>query len=250
MAGRTVFTVSYLSEVENGHKPVTDTVLDAYRTVLRDPTLGLSDVDVERLAATAADPSGAGASSLEDIEVILERTRHLEDQVGPSLVVSVVRGIDSVAKALATRGAGGGASATMASEVSIYRGWLESANGRPIIADKALSDSAVLAEDAGDASQLSHAYSFRAYVARHAGDLPKAVALADAAIGVSGSHPILPVYDRYQRAELLALQDDRPAAFRALHRADRAAEAAENIELPSFGYWYTPGFWGVRRGVV
>jgi hypothetical protein len=62
-------------------------------------------------------------------------------------------------------------------------------------------------------------------------------------------HPILPVYDRYQRAELLAAQGDRTATARALRCADRAA-ATDCIELPAYGYWYTAGFWGVQRSIV
>ncbi|MEU7768826.1 helix-turn-helix transcriptional regulator [Nocardia sp. NPDC049190] len=250
MATRTSFAASYLSEVETGQKPVTDAVIEAYRKVLGDPTLGLADVDVNRLASTMTDPSGAGTSSLDDVSAILERTRHLEDQVGASLVTPVIRGIDGVARALASERVGRSAAAGLASEVARYRGWLEHAAGRTLTADRVLADAGVLADAAGDGSQLAHSYSFRAYVARHAGNLSKAVDLTDAAIGISNAHPILPVYDRYQRAELLAIQGDRPAAVRALHRADRAAEATDGIDLPSFGYWYTAGFWGVQRGIV
>lgn len=92
MAARTCFTPGYLSLVETGGKPVTLAVLDAYRKVLGDPTLGLAGVDAERLAATVTDPTTAGQSSLEDVAVILERTRHLEDTAGAALVAPVVRG--------------------------------------------------------------------------------------------------------------------------------------------------------------
>ncbi|ATL71946.1 hypothetical protein CRH09_20070 [Nocardia terpenica] len=248
MAARTAFSVGYLSEVETGQKPVNAGIVDAYRRVLGDPTLGLPDVDMERLAATVADPSGAGASSLEDIRAMVEYTRRLEDRVGASLVVPVVRGIDGIARALTaerTRMAAG-----FAAEVSLYRGWLEHAVHRPRIADKSLADAFELADLAGDGAQRAHALSFRSYVARHDGDLPKAVALIDAAVREEGTHPALNAFDRYWRAELTALQGDRSAAARALHRADRAAYAAEGTELPDFGYWYTPGFLGVQRGVV
>nr|WP_278264057.1 helix-turn-helix transcriptional regulator [Nocardia sp. AG03] len=248
MAGRTAFTPAYLSMVETGAKPVTEPVVEAYRKVLGDPTLGLADVDLERLAATVAAPEQAGVSGLDDLAVILERTRHLEDQVGASLVVSVIRGIDGVARALA--GVGGVEAAALASEVTRYRGWLEHATGRGMIADRVLGDAAELADAADDGSQLAHSHSFRAYVARHAGQLGKAVDLTEAAISVTGAHPILRVYDRYQRAELLAVQGNRSASLRALHMADLAAEAAADVELPAFGYWYTPGFWGVQRGIV
>lgn len=250
MAIRTSFTPSYLSMVETGQKPVTDVVVEAYRKVLGDPTLGLADVDVERLAASVADPSGAGRSSLADVSVMLERTRHLEDMVGATLVVPAIRGIDGVARALASERVGKAAGASLASEVTRYRGWLEHATGYRVLADKVLADAVDLAEFAGDGSQLAHAYSFRAYTARHTGDLAKAVDLTDAAIGVRGAHPILPVYDRYQHAELLAAKGEHTAAVRALRKADGAAEATEGIDLPAFGYWYVPGFWGVQRAVV
>lgn len=250
MATRTNFRPSYLSMIETGCKPVTEAVLDAYRMVLGDPTLGLTDVDLDRLAASVASPGSAGQSGLSDISVILERARHLEDRIGATLVVPVIRGIDGLAKALASECAGGRAAAGLASEVSRYRGWLEHATGRPAIADKTLADAADLAGVADDGSQLAHSRSFRAYVARHGGNLPKAIALTDAAIEVRNTHPILPVYDRFQKAELLAVQGDRPAAVRALRAADRAAAATEGIDLPTYGYWYTPGFWAVQRGIV
>jgi hypothetical protein len=122
MAAKTAFTPGYLSMVERGHRPVTAAVISAYRTMLSDPTLGLSDVDVDRLAASTTHPDGAGTSSLVDVSVILERTRHLEDTVGATLVVPVIRGIDGVARALASERAGGAAAAAAAAEVTRYRG--------------------------------------------------------------------------------------------------------------------------------
>ncbi|MGH3904588.1 MAG: helix-turn-helix domain-containing protein [Pseudonocardiaceae bacterium] len=251
MATRTCFTPGYLSLVENGHKPVTTAVVDAYRAVLADPALGLADVDIARLQAAIHDPARAGAGSIEDVSMILERTRHLEDVVGPGMVVQFVRGIDGVALALAGQRAGRQASGAVASEVARYRGWLEHATGHPHLADRTLDDAARLADEVGDRSQLAHALSFRAYTTRHRGDLARAVDLTEAAIAVTGAHPILGVYDRYQRAELLALQgSDTYRTARALHRADAAAQATEGIDLPAFGYWYTPGFWGIERGLV
>lgn len=250
MAARTCFTPGYLSLVETGRKPVTAAVVDAYRVVLADPTLGLAEVDMSRLQAAIQDPASAGAGSLKDVSAILERTRHLEDVVGPGMVVQVIRGIDGVARALAAERVGGRASGAVASEVARYRGWLEHATDRPHLADRVLGDAAGLAEHVGNRDQLAHAHSFRAYTARHRGDLRRGVALTDAAIAVDGAHPILGVYDRYQRAELLALQGDIRAAARALHKADQAADAHDGIALPAFGYWYTRPFFALQGAVV
>ncbi|MGK8521833.1 XRE family transcriptional regulator [Nocardia asteroides] len=250
MACKTCFTPGYLSLVETGQRPVTSAVLDAYKSVLSDPVLGLEAVDLERLGATVGDPSSAGRAGLEDLAAILDRTRHLEDAAGAASVVQLVRGMDATARTLARHRAGGTASASLASEVARYRGWLEHATRRAHLADRVLGDAAKLAEEGDDPSQLAHAHSFRAYTARHNGDLQRAVDLTESAIAVTRAHPILGVYDRYQRAELLALQGDRRRAARALHIADAAAGETEGTDLPAFGYWYTPGFWGLERGVV
>lgn len=213
--------------------------------------LGLAGVDMARLQAAINDPAGAGVGSIEDVSMILGRTRHLEDVVRPGMVVQLVRGIDGVARALAGQGAGGQVSGVVASEVARYREWLEHATGNPHSADQTLGDAARLADEGGGRSQLAHALSFRAYTSRHCGDLARAVDLTEAAIAVTGAHPILGVYDRYQRAELLAWRGgDTYRATCALHRADAAAEATDGIDLPAFGYRYTAGFWGIERGIV
>ncbi len=251
MAARTTFAASYLSEIETGRKPVTDAVVKAYRKALGDPTLGLTGVDVERLGATVADPAKAGASSLEDISAILERTRHLEDTAGAALVLPVVRGIDSLARALTAENVGGGSTAAgLAAEVAGYRGWLEHDTGRAHISNKAFEDAAQLADTAGDRSQLAHALSFRAYTARCQGDTERAIHLTEAAAEVDGAHPILGVYARHQHAEILAVRGDNRRSAKALAGAEHAADVTDGIELPSWGYWYTAGFWGLHRGVV
>jgi transcriptional regulator with XRE-family HTH domain len=250
MATRTAFIPSYLSMVETGRKPVTNAVLEAYRNLLGDPTLGLPDVDVDRLAATVADPAGAGTSSLEDISVILERTRRLEDTAGAFLVLPVIRGIDGLARALTAENVGGSTAASVAAEVAGYRGWLEHDTGHPHISNKAFDDAAQLADTAGDRSQLAHALSFRAYTARSQGDTERAVDLTEAAARVDGAHPILGVYARHQRAEFLAVRGDNRQSVKALVGAEHAADVTDGIDLPSYGYWYTAGFWGLHRGVV
>lgn len=247
MAARTWFNAGYLSLVETGHKPVTRAVVEGYCGVLSDPALGLAGVDVGRLQSViTGDAGSAGASGVADVAVILERTRHLEDSVGAAPVVDLVRGMDTTARSLAGTDNG----AELASEVARYRGWLEHATGRGHIADRVLGNAVQLAEQVDSVDQLAHGHSFRAYVARHRGDISRAVDFTEAAIAVDRAHPILRVYDKFQRAELLAANGDIRAAATALHLADRAADAADEIELPSFGYWYTPGFWGLERAIV
>lgn len=224
MAARTHFSASYLSQIETGHRPVPPGVAEAYRRVLgADPVVG-------KLATAAADSASAGVSDVADI---LARTRRLEDRLGAGAVAPVVRGLDSIARSL---------DFTLASEVARYRGWLEHAIGRRALADKVLQDAAELAQDG---PQRAHALSFRSLTARHDGDLRKALALADASLAEDGVHPAIRAFDRYWRAELLARLGERRAAAKEL-----APDPPESNELPPGGYWYTPGFLAVQRGLV
>lgn len=240
MAAQANYTPSYLSLVETGQRPVTEGVLERYRAVLSDPVL--DGVDVRRLSATVADPSTAGGSGVDDLAVILDKTRHLEDTMGAETVVSLVRGLDNTARELARHRAGGRSSAALASEVTRYRGWLEHATGRRAMADRVLRHAAELAQDG---AQRAHALSFRSLTARHDGDLAKAVDLAEGALAEDGVHPALRTFDRYWKAELLARRGERRAAAREL-----ALDPPESDELPPGGYWYTPGFLAVQRGLV
>ncbi|WP_028478279.1 helix-turn-helix domain-containing protein [Nocardia sp. CNY236] len=250
MATRIHFTAGYLSLVETGRRPVTAAVLDAYRGVLDDPGLGLPGEDPQRLQTTMYDPHGAGASSLDDITAILERARHLEDTTGPDTVAPMVRGLDKIARALAAERTGGNAAATVAAEVAIYRGWLEHDTGQSHMADRSFQDATDLAGTAGDRSHQAHALSFRAFTAQRRGDTSRALDLTAAAIGVDGAHPILAAYALHQRAEILAMRGESRKAGKALAAAATAADVTDGIDLPSFGYWYTAGFWAVHRGVV
>ncbi|WP_280332687.1 helix-turn-helix domain-containing protein [Nocardia wallacei] len=224
MAEKTHYSPAYLSQIENGQRPVPEGVAAAYRRVLGDdPVAG-------RLSAIATDPDGTGAA---DVAVILERTRHLEDRIGAAPVLPVVRGIDTLARGLDNG---------LASEVTRYRGWLEHATGQRAIADKVLADAAELAQDG---PQRAHALSFRSLTARHTGDLAKALDLADATLAEDGVHPALRTFDLYWRGELLARRGENRAAAKAI-----ASDPSESDELPPGGYWYTAGFLAVQRGLV
>ncbi|WP_231509214.1 helix-turn-helix transcriptional regulator [Nocardia sp. NRRL WC-3656] len=224
MAIRTHFSPAYLSQIENGKRPVPPGVAEAYRRVLgADPVVG-------KFTTAAADPASAGVSDVADI---LARTRRLEDRLGAGAVAPVVRGLDGIARTL---------DFALASEVARYRGWLEHAVGRRVVADKVLQDAATMAQDG---QQRAHALSFRSLTARHDGDLNKALALADASLAEDGVHPAIRAFDRYWRAELLARLGERRTAAKEL-----ASDPPESDELPAGGYWYTPGFLAVQRGLV
>lgn len=250
MAIRTAFSASYLSEVELGHKAVTEAILEGYRKVLGDPAIGLSDIDVERLAAASADPSGAGASAVDDIAVILDRTRHLEDTAGAEFVLPLARGLDRLSRALATDSTGGPQVAGLASEAAGYRAWLEYSAGNVHISNAVFEDSIQLADFACDPSRLAHARCLRSYTARSQGDIQRALDLTEAAAAVEGAHPVLGVYARHQRAEFLAVRGDKRQAVKALAVAAQASDDADGTDMHSSIYWYDPPFQALHRGVV
>jgi hypothetical protein len=206
-------------------------------------------VDHARLRAAAAHPGRVGRSVVEDLEIVVDRARHLEDEIGSTLVLPTIQGVDSMTRAMAAEKSTKQVGA-LASAVARYRGWLELDSGKGAQAEAALDIAAELAEEFKEPTQLAHSRSFRAYAARRKNDLSLAIDLTDEALQIKGVHPILTVYDQYQRAELLALRKEHRKAVIALTEADKSAEKAEKIELPDFGYWYTSGFWGLERAIV
>jgi tetratricopeptide (TPR) repeat protein len=239
MATRTHYSVSYLSQIELGQRPLPPAVIGAYREVLGDdPAL-----DGDRLLSAVANLDAVGASALDDLSVILARTRHLEDTMGSELVIPAIRGIDTMAKALVPAGG-----AELAAEVATYRGHLERAGGRYALAGKLLSDAVVLSRDVDD-SLYAHALGYAAHNAWQSGNLRRALIDGEAASQVSGAHPTVAAYILYLCADLLAAAGDDTRSFRTLHRADKIVESLSG-EPPAENYFYTPGYFAVHRGVV
>lgn len=263
LAARTLYSPSYLSMIETGSRPVTPDVITVYQQALgvslddedvnRRSMLKLSAValvDGDRLRAASANPAGAGRSAVADLRLVVDAIRHIEDEIGGASVLPIIRGIDTTTQSLAGERSPGRRAGVLAAEVARYRGWLELDTGNPTQADHCLDIAADLAQEFDDPTQVAHSRSFRAYSARRQGNISLAGKLTDAALTVRGVHPILTVYDRYQRAELHALAGEVRQAEKALIVADKAAGRAAEVELPDFGYWYTPGFWGFERGIV
>ncbi|MFC8527000.1 helix-turn-helix domain-containing protein [Nocardia sp. NPDC057227] len=238
------YSPGYLSQVENGQRPVTPEIVAAY-----EGTLG---ADVGRLASATASPQHVDASALDDVADMLAATRRLEDRVGSVAVLPAVRGMAEMSEQFAgvSRGSIAAPAARLASEVSQFRGWLEHAAGADPAARRSLSTALKLAEECGDPDRLTHALSFRAYVEAESANYAAADALSAAAVAVPGAHPLLGVYERFQRARVLALTGEPRAAEAALADADHAQAAAEDETPPEAGYWYTPGFYGLQRARV
>ncbi|MFJ1460995.1 helix-turn-helix domain-containing protein [Nocardia sp. N2S4-5] len=243
IARRTHYSAAYLSLIESGKRAVPAAVLAAYEKAL--------DSTLERLTAVAKSPASVDTAALEDVAVMLAATRRIEDATGAVAVLPAVRGMSDMAETFAREARTAQATAAgLASEIDQYRGWLEHATGGGSAARRSLRNAVNLAQQSGDPDRLAHGLFFTTYVTMERGDYGAAAALSDAALAVRGVHPVLGVYGRYQRAELLALQGESRQVGKALALADRGAESADSIEPPASAYWYGAGFWSVHRGVV
>ncbi|MFI5716356.1 helix-turn-helix domain-containing protein [Nocardia sp. NPDC051750] len=244
MARRTHYSASYLSLIESGKRAVPAAVVAAYES-----TLGS---DLERLTAVARSAASVDTSTLSDVAVMLSATRRIEDATGPIAVLPAVKGMATMAETFAdqARSRTGTAAASMASEIDQYRGWLEHATGAGAASRRSLGKAVELARHSGAPDRLAHGLSFTAYVHAETGRHAEAAALSEAVLAVPRVHPLIRVYERFQRARLHAVTGEPREAQRVLVAADRAAEAAEDEEKPDAGYWYTPGFYGLQRSRV
>ncbi|MET8650750.1 helix-turn-helix domain-containing protein [Nocardia aurea] len=244
MAERTFYSKAYLSLIETGQRPAPAGVTAAYERVL--------GADLERLTVVARTPASVDAAALSDVAVMLAATRRIEDAAGAIAVLQAARGMSAMTEAFAeqARTAARDTAASLASEVTQYRGWLEHAIGADVAARRTLNTAVSLAQESRDPDRLAHSLGFLGYVTVSAGDYGEVLALSDAALAVRDAHPIVTAYGRMRRAELLAAHGDKGEAQRALALADAAADSTDGIEPPASMYWWSTGFGAVQRGGV
>ncbi|MEU7763847.1 helix-turn-helix domain-containing protein [Nocardia sp. NPDC049190] len=243
MAERTYYGKTYLSLIETGQRPIPAGVTAAYERVL--------GADLGRLTAVARTPASVDTAALSDVAVMLAATRRIEDVAGAVVVLPAVRGMSAMTEAFARAARTVRTeAASLASEVTQYRGWLEHAIGADTTARRSLGTAVSLAEESRDPDRLSHSLGFLGYVTMSAGNHREVIALLDAALAVRDAHPTVEAYGRMRRAELLAARGETHEAHRALVLADVAAEAADGIDPPTSMYWWSHGFGAVQRGGV
>lgn len=243
MAERTYYGKTYLSLIETGRRPAPAGVIAAYERVL--------DADLGRLSSAARRPAGVDSAALSEAASMLASMRRLEDAAGAVTVLPTVRGIVQMTESFVREGsADRRAAASLASEITQYRGWLEHAIGADTTARHTLGSAVGLAEEARDPDRLAHSLGFLGYVTVSAGDYGEVLGLSDAALAVTDAHPVIRAYGRMRRAELLAAHGEQQDAEHALVVADEATEAADGIEPPASMYWWSPGFGAVQRGGV
>lgn len=220
------------------------------------PTLGtgaLSPAEEERLAETADRPRLVDAAALESLGGVLTAVRRLEDETSSAHVIPMVDAQRELARQFAAeaRSAMRPVAVGLLSELEQYRGWLAIPGQEWARARQHLDRAAVLAMEADDPLRLSTALSFSAYGAIRRHDLSAADALSEAARRDTRVHIGLRTYETYQRAEVLARNDERTDAVRLLTEADGMVDRLPPAqELPPSGYWYTPAFFLGQRAFV
>lgn len=244
IARRTHYSAAYLSLIESGKRPVPAAVVAAYETALGS--------DLERLTSLTKSPASVDTTALSDVAVMLSAMRRIEDTTGPLAVLPAVQGMSTMAETFADQARTRAAkrAAAIASEIDQYRGWLEHATGADTASKRSLRKAVELAQESRDPDRLVHGLSFTAYVDLQRGDQTEAAALSDAALAVRAAHPLIRVFEHFQRARIHALNAEPRDAQHRLVIADRAAESAAGQDRPDAGYWYTPGFFGLQRARV
>ncbi|EOD70356.1 helix-turn-helix domain-containing protein [Amycolatopsis vancoresmycina] len=220
------------------------------------PSLGtetLSPAEEERLADAADHPRRVDAAALDSLAGVLTAVRRLEDETSSAHVIPMVDAQRELARQFAAeaRSAMRPVAVGLLSELEQYRGWLAIPGQRWEQARQHLDRAAVLGMEADDPLRLSTALSFSAYGAIRRHDLSTADALSEAARRDTRVHIGLRTYETYQRAEVLARNDERADAVRLLTEADGMVDKLPPAdELPPSGYWYTPAFFLGQRAFV
>ncbi|MBV8540012.1 MAG: hypothetical protein JO268_05590, partial [Pseudonocardiales bacterium] len=203
-------------------------------TKMSDPAGVLDPDGRERLsrAASSARPCRADDAAIEALAAVLVGIRHLEDETSAAAVFPSVQQQQNLADQLAAgvRAQGRPTALGLSSEIHQYLGWLSIPLGRWDDADRYLDRAAVLAVEADDPLRLSTALSFQAYARLRRGDLRKADSLSEVAQRDTRVHIGLRTYITYQRAEVLARDNDRASAVHLLTEADRMGAAGRGAD--------------------
>lgn len=251
------FDANHLGKLERGtvRRPGA-LIRSALRAVLdaTDAELGFAaDTDDERLVAVGSGRVRPDDATVDAIAAVLAQLRRLEDLTSAGDVVSAVRTQAAMATRLADNATGATRHRAVAllSELEQYQGWLAIPLQRWSESRTHLERAAMLAMEAGDPMRLSMALSFAAYRNLLRRDVNSAIALSQAAAreNVDLGHR---TYLAFQRAELLAYDEQRKAAVQALVEADEELDrlAASDGRIDGAGYWYTPAVLLGHRGFV
>ncbi len=202
--------------------------------------------------STALDAGRTDPAAVDAVSSVLAGLRRLEDATSAADVLPSVQHQAAVASKLAdhARADVRGEAVGLVSELEQYLGWLAIPMQRWDDARHHFDRAAVLAFEVDDPQRLASALSFSAYRCLLTGQLRQAEALNRAAARDTRTDPGLRAYMAFQRAEVLAHDDDHRAALDALAEAETSLERIDVDELPTSSYWYTPAVLLGHKGFV
>jgi hypothetical protein len=197
-------------------------------------------VDMERLASPISD-----AAWLADAEIISMGLAAQRSAVDADVLLPAVLGHMASLESMLP------ASAELTARTALVAGLAARPRGHPSRVGRSAHAFRcyVLARSLGSPSVAAKAVNGQAMLTARAGDLSRALALQDQAVGLSGraSHPTLRAGLLARRAELHAEAGDDTAAMRDL-------EAAERTVAPAYEWWHldprTPVELAAYRGAV
>jgi transcriptional regulator with XRE-family HTH domain len=194
----------------------------------------------------------ATPEALDELSVTLASLRRLEDTTSARAVLPSVRDLLSVAWSYTSLAPQGIRRSTLslASELHTYLGWLELDTGAGGRAAGNFDTAVSLAVEADDADHLSHAASFKGYLALRRGRFDQAVSLSRVSNRDARTFLALRVFDGYQEGWAHALAGDVRDAERAMLAVDGWLEQVPDSEAPPGAYWYDVPFLLTQRANV
>lgn len=196
-----------------------------------------------RAARSAANPSRLDAGTVDGLAGVLAAFRRLDDSVRPDVVIpSTLAQVKEVQRLLkGARGPHRDRLAGVASETTLFGGWLLAQTRQDAQAVRLLNEAVDLADEIGDGTLAAAALNFRGYVARQQGRPQGVARWFAAAAATPGAHPAQKLGDLLQAAAGLAELGQRDRALRLVDEAEGLMGEAAAVRPPVEGETVTLG---------
>ncbi|MFI5527252.1 helix-turn-helix transcriptional regulator [Kitasatospora sp. NPDC051853] len=212
----------------------------------------LVPADDDRAAFLARRPGLVDSAAILELESGLYRLRRLEDASSSADVMPMV----AARAEMALRAAKDAPYALRAPAIGVaaigatYLGWCHFVAGRYEAAELTLDHAVSYAFESREPDRIERVMSFRGVLELVWGNPAAAASMFGAARHDTRVHPAFRAYDTAQQARALAHAGEAREADRLLLETDRLGETVDYSDVPVSGYWYTPGWLALRRGVV
>lgn len=223
----------------------------AFLVVVRPGGALLTPDDEERLMHAAKAPSRLDLRAVDSLETILAEQRRLEDHIGSTPLVEMVRAQLAWLEPLVTdaRGSARPQVLDVAAQWAQFAGWLHANTGHADRSLHCLARALEWATEIGDTSMVGSVMSWKGYLAEQAGQVGPMIGLSQAA--QRGRTPVGRAYDLYQEARGHALAGDSDKVDRLLEKAGSLANEIRPEHARPWEYYYlAPGFFSMEHGLT